>query len=85
MSKKYRCLGGYITSRSDGDRHFISARKLAALYRVNPDECIFIDPNDHPDYKQMRGYSYEVINSLIDLWPDESGKYELPQQAKDKS
>lgn len=74
MSKLYRCLGGWITSRSDGDRHFISASKVAELYRVNPSECIFINPEDHPNYEPQKGYD---LSQLTDLWPREDGDYTL--------
>lgn len=82
--KKYRCLGGFITSKSDGDRHYIESHKLPELYKINPAECIFYDITDSDD--KHRGYTLEFLNSLTDLWPDESGLYILttpqPQEAE---
>lgn len=72
--KKYRCLGGYIEA-TDGDRHYISASRVAKLYGIRPEECIFVNV-DTPD-TNLRSYSAEFINSLIDLWPQDSGIYEL--------
>lgn len=72
--KKYICWGGDVVSRSDGDRHFIGARRLAQLYSVSPAECIFIDPSDRP-VDVLRGLSAETIDSLIDLYPSETGDY----------
>jgi hypothetical protein len=77
MSKKYRCLGGWVTSRSDGDRHFISARRVAELYHINPAECIFVNPEDAPDYEPQRGYD---LSTLTDLWPKEDGNYVLKEK-----
>jgi hypothetical protein len=82
MSKKYRCMGGYITSRSDGDRHYISAHKVAELYGVSPAECIFVDIDDSTE--KTKGYHPDFIESMVTLWPRDSGNYELPKEELDK-
>jgi len=38
--KKYLVIPGEITSKSDGEEHFISAIDLMSLYNVNPKECV---------------------------------------------
>jgi len=38
MQPKYAVHPGYVTSISDGDRHFISAGTLAKLYGLRPHE-----------------------------------------------
>lgn len=38
--KKYLILPGFVKSRNDGQRHFISAGQLMRLYKVHPSECI---------------------------------------------
>lgn len=43
--KKWILRGDYIYSK-DGDRHFISARRLCHLYALDQKECVFADaPN----------------------------------------
>lgn len=37
--KKYMLLPGWVTSRHDGDIHFIGSEQLARLYGVSMDEC----------------------------------------------
>ena len=73
-TKKYRCLGGWVTSLADHDRHYIPASRLPGLYGVDPQECIFININDDV-FEKQRGYD---LSTLIDLWPDSTGKYILP-------
>jgi hypothetical protein len=36
---KYIICPGYVTSKTDGDRHYITSRQLIELYGVNPKEC----------------------------------------------
>ena len=76
MSKKYICFGGYISSQSDADRHYISAHRLADLYHVNPAECLFVNHSDHPDYEVYRGYTAEFLMSLKKLYPRFRGDYD---------
>lgn len=73
---KYICYGGWITAK-DGDRHNISARRLADLYGVEPMECVFINDTDNPEEK-LRGFSRDVIGKLIGLSPRPDGNYRLP-------
>lgn len=37
---KYLLLPGYVTSKNDGQRHFISGSALARLYNVDPRDCV---------------------------------------------
>lgn len=83
MNKKYRCLGGYVFSKSDGDRHYITARRVAELYGVNPSECLLVD--SHNSDRVQRGLTLDYLASLIDLWPDSSGRYKLPTNQENKS
>lgn len=71
MKKKYIVYPGYVFSKNDGDRHFISADRLMNLYRVNPKECIVVDHK-----KKLEGYKEE---DLISLYPDSSGRYKVPE------
>lgn len=70
MMIKYRVEPGGVRSANDGDLHWISARKLMALYRVDPRECMIITKaNWH-----VRG-----VAGLIPLRPREDGNYARPR------
>lgn len=40
MKKKYVVTPGYVISKTDGDKHYISYNRLIALYNVDPKECV---------------------------------------------
>jgi len=61
VKKKYRVLPGYIKSKNDGDRHYISAGRLMLLYGVSSAECVI-------------GYNGGV-DGLIVLKPLYNGNY----------
>ena len=67
MSKKYLVKAGWMTSKTDGDRHFISAKKLMDLYRVNPRECVIFSDK----------FKYLDDVDLIVLTPRYDGNYNL--------
>lgn len=77
--KKYMLVGGYVFSKSDGDRHYINARKLCELYKLNPAECIFMEEND--TYMQAPRHGE---NSILILHPREDGDYALPKPFENK-
>lgn len=75
MQKRYACFGGHVTSRHDGDWHYISAHRVCQLYRVPPAECIFIDENTpSPPASALTG--------LIALHPRSDGDYTALQEAQ---
>lgn len=59
---------GYVWS-TDGDRHYVSASRLAQLYRLLPGEYIVWDINLRETYL---GRNYE---NYIHLYPEEDGNY----------
>lgn len=76
MEKKYIVNAGYVVSRSDGDKHFITAQKLISLFRVDPHECIIAPKEEHEfaifERRHPRGqYTW--------LEPRYDGNYELPK------
>jgi hypothetical protein len=75
VKKKYLCIAGYVESRNDGDRHFISAPQLARLYRVDPKECVFVNGDEHPDRLPSPG-------DMIILKPRFDGNYTIPEEWK---
>lgn len=71
---KYVLHPGYVKSISDGDVHYISAQKLAALYGVDFKKCIiYIDSLANKAYPE---------GDYMHLFPNYNGKY--PQQPKPK-
>jgi hypothetical protein len=59
-----------VISRHDGDVHFVSGKRLAELYKVDPSECIFVD-----EPKKLLGLD---VRGLKVLRPDPSGEYPHP-------
>jgi len=68
--KKYLLCPGYILSKTDNDRHYISAEKLAQLYNVPMTQCI-IQP-ERPEEARMIDTS-----KLIILRPQYHGCYDI--------
>ena len=69
MKKKYILHPGYVTSKNDGDRHFISAPELAKLYNVPLEECYAPNTIGRLD-------AIENWRGLIHLFPRYDGRYE---------
>lgn len=63
MEKKYILVPGWITSQTDGDRHFIGASRLAELYGVPMGECV------------IAGDVSRKVTALEILRPLNSGRY----------
>ena len=63
--KRFLVCPGYVHSRNDGDRHWISADRLIDLYGVDPRECVIAN----------RGLTWADEKSLIRLTPRYSGHY----------
>ena len=71
MEKKYVCFGGCIISQSDGDEHYISAHRVAELYKVNPAECILIEWDERNLVVGLNFKKYKILN------PKKNGNYKL--------
>ena len=73
--KKYLLHPGYVISRTDGNRHYISERMLMKLYNVSLKECV--------TYLPYRPYPNQ--DKLIDLYPMGSGDYkDMQKQEKEE-
>lgn len=68
---RYVLFPGYVTSRSDGQRHFISGKKLAGLYGVEYRKCLVIQT-----YHSHRHYGVGLDDD-VRLFPQSSGDYSL--------
>ena len=68
---------GCVTSRHDGQRHYVSARRLAALYGVDMRVCV-----------TAGSFIGATPNSLWDamthLHPRSDGNYTLPNKDRDE-
>ena len=69
----YVLLPGYITSKIDGDIHYIGARQLAKLYGVDYNECYVI--NDERESL----WGHKPQQGDIELYPRTNGNYSLPE------
>lgn len=77
MKPKFVLCPGMVTSKTDGDMHYIGAMQLARLYGVNACECEIYEPAPWwpPSYYQM---AEERHKGLIRLDPRYDGNYSLP-------
>jgi hypothetical protein len=78
--KRYLVHDGRVRSRHDGEWHVVSAREVSRLYRVDPHECVFRDL----DARDGRLFGVDT-SGLIPLYPDPSGRYELPVVAQSEA
>lgn len=73
---RYILHPGEVVSINDGDLHFISSKKLAALYKVPYRDCItLLTPRDFQLYVEQPGD--------IHLRPSRLGNYTLPDGGND--
>lgn len=63
-------MPGWVTSRTDGDQHYIGEGDLTRLYGVSPAECVSAE-RPH----ELRGLDTEI---LIQLRPRYDGNYARP-------
>lgn len=71
MARIVLCPGRLI-SKNDGDVHHVSAGQLAALYGVPFSRCVVWTANS----------PWSPRPEDVVLYPQQSGKYELPEKAK---
>ena len=74
MTIKYVVCPGYIRSKTDGDRHFITASQLIHLYGVDPTECI-VRRHDMSEHEERL---FRAPEDAIHLYPRYNGDYTLP-------
>lgn len=84
MVAKYALHPGMVTSKRDGDRHFIDAHQLARLYGVRPSECVVVPWNVEQGRERQHQLLLERIErmDLIHLHPRYDGNYKLPSPDK---
>jgi len=73
--REYLVVPGYITSKADGDLHYVNANELIRLYGVDPRECVI--------WKNPPSWITEpYIKGLIVLNPRYDGDYSLESAYK---
>lgn len=82
MSQRFLLCPGYVISSHDAEWHYVSAIRLAHLYRVPMSECIVlpeIDPGCLGGGRKRSDLSVKVDRGeLIALHPKNDGNYSLP-------
>jgi hypothetical protein len=80
VSIKYALFPGPVTSKTDGDRHFVDAPTLAFCYGVRLAECLVVPAHIGERHPRERELLLERIErqGLIKLHPRSSGNYTLP-------
>lgn len=68
---------GFVTSKTDGDRHYISAGDLARLYRVRFSDCL-IDDTSNADMPAILPRPGDIR-----LSPREDGDYPALQRPRE--
>lgn len=75
---KYIVVSGYVHSKNDHDRHFISCDQLIRLYGANPKECECVRVSVYEvDKYHLRDLEQRYPDAKV-LFPDYTGKYEIP-------
>ena len=67
----YVLVPGHIISKSDGDRHYVTARQLQQLYGVDPADCIEAPTGPGANH-------WEPPEDAVYLRPRYDGDYSLP-------
>lgn len=80
MTAHYLLFAGWVTSKTDGQRHHIGANDLAHLYGVPTADCLIFPMGRGPDDAQRRNDLHERVarGELTALHPRMSGNYSLP-------
>lgn len=80
--KKYALMPGYVTSRKDGQTHYIGSRALARLYGVPLEDCeVFsqVEPGTPDSLVKDRE---KKTSRMVVLQPDASGEYRMPAMSE---
>jgi len=75
MIKKHRVMlhPGEVTSKSDGDRHFIGGAQLARLYGVLPTDEVVTYDHSNPTHNEEYEKRHELY--VLHLYPRYHGDY----------
>ena len=59
--KPYLVWGGYVTSKNDGDRHYVNAEKVMRLYGLDRSKCDLAEEMNYEKTLRRSNHSYERI------------------------
>lgn len=59
--RKYAVIGGWVTSKYDEERHYISSLRLCLLYKIKSSLCYLFEENDP---NKMLGFDFTGIQIL---------------------
>lgn len=80
MMALYLLFPGRVTSRTDGDKHHVTASQLAMLYGVPMSECMVMPPQSPENHRARMDLLDRVrLGELIGLAPRFDGDYRIPQ------
>lgn len=63
--KKYCLHPGYVISKNDGEKHYITYQQLVGLYKLDPKECV-----------EWFDYIFDSYEDFKHLGPRHDGNYE---------
>ena len=72
---RYIIHPGFISSKSDGDVHYVGYKQLVTLYKVDPRDCELYNP--------VKFYPADYMNEdITHLYPRWDGNYSLETKHK---
>jgi hypothetical protein len=77
---KFLVCPGWVTSKNDGDRHWITAHQLMQLYMVRPEQCLI---QGEAAELHIIGRRFDTEH-LIPLRPSYHGHYPVFQESSGK-
>ena len=69
--KKYLLVPGRVTSKNDGNVHYVSSADLMHMYRVRPYECVVFPPGHETPEEMAARYDLRILRPRFD------GNYKL--------
>ena len=78
MKPKYVICPGFVTSKTDGQRHYVGPYELMRLYGVDPKDCDIYEPTPWWPGSVSVWRPDEEHKGLIRLHPRYDGDYKLP-------
>lgn len=84
MKFDYICYGGYVISQSDGQTHYVPAKRVAQLYRLPYQKCLMIDERSTIRFARQAGTTSALANALK-LYPRQDGSYILADRQKEQA
>jgi len=72
MAARFAIHPGTVTSKNDGDRHYVTAHRLASLYQLKTGEWIV--------WHEKVSEKFYNWNDYIHLYPSYEGNYGRPDE-----